>query len=82
MTNNPDNATILIQEIAKQLQEINTKMREGMKYIPKEYRQQYDALLGNVADIIKEELAILHLANKDYNPPKYDTNWRAHIPNQ
>ena len=80
MPKDHNNATILIQEIAKHLQELDTKMREGIKTIPMEYRRQYDALLGNVADIIKEELAILRLANKDHKKPKYDTNWRAHIP--
>jgi len=80
MTKDHNNATILIQEIAKHLQELDTKMRNSIKTIPMEYRQQYDFLLGKVVTIIKEELAELQQANKDHKEFKYDSNWRAHIP--
>ena len=77
MPKDHDNATILIQEIAKQLQELDTKMRKGIKTVPMVYRQQYDYLLGKVVNIVKEELAELQQANKDHKEPEYDPNFQA-----
>jgi phage terminase Nu1 subunit (DNA packaging protein) len=77
MPKDHDNATILIQEIAKQLQELDTKVRNGIKTIPMAYRQQYDHVLGKIVNIVKEELAELQQANKDHQEVKYDRDFQA-----
>ena len=77
MPKDHDNATILIQEIAKQLQELDTKIRSGIKTVPMEYRQQYDHVLGKIVNIVTEELAELQQANKEHKESEYDPNFQA-----